>query len=225
MNNINKRDLELTSTPQNYFSFLRPEMKKVLPKTYSKVLEIGCGHGFFRDNLNTEHEYWGVELDADAAQAAHGRLDKVLTGVYDSVQQDLPDAYFDLVICNDVIEHMDDYEKFLREIQTKLTKNANLVVSLPNVRFLPNLFELIVLKDWRYRGAGILDKTHLRFFTRKSIIRTLGQTGWSIETIQGVNRYGPHAWSPKRLISYLCQPILGRDTAFMQFAARARLKT
>ena len=200
-------------------------MKKFLPAQYSKVLEIGCGNGHFRENLGLEHEYWGLELDPHAAQVAKAKLDNVIIGNYEDIQHKLPDAYFDLVICNDVIEHMNEYEQFLREIQSKLTKQGAMIASVPNVRFLPNLFELIVLKDWHYRGAGILDKTHLRFFTRKSIIRMLDQTGWSIETIQGINRYGGHLLSPKRIISYFCQIIFGRDVAFMQFATRVKLKT
>ena len=200
-------------------------MKKFVPANYQRVLEIGCGVGNFRQNLDLEHEYWGVEVDKEAAQLANKALDKVLTGTYQDTQHELPDHYFDLVVCNDVIEHIDQYEEFLQKIQSKLSENGCLVASIPNVRFLPNLFELLILKDWRYRDAGILDRTHLRFFTLKSLRRVMIHTGWEIEVIEGINRYGGRPWMPRRLLSYVGQLILGRDTAYLQFALRASKKS
>jgi 2-polyprenyl-3-methyl-5-hydroxy-6-metoxy-1,4-benzoquinol methylase len=205
-----------------YYQFARSEMLSFLPNNYSKVMEVGCGAGSFIKSLNKSIESWGVEQDTSAAALAAKHLDKVLVGQYQSVCEEIPDTYFDLIICNDVIEHIEHYTHFLNSIKSKLTNNGVLLMSVPNVRFLPNIFELLVLKDWRYRDAGILDKTHLRFFTRKSLCRTLEGLGWKIETIHGINRYGNKSFGPKRCLSYLCQPLLGADTAYMQFAVRAR---
>ena len=205
-----------------YYQFARSEMLAFLPDNYSKVLEVGCGAGSFIKSFDKSAEYWGVEQDSVAAEMAAKHMSKVLVGSYQTVCEKIPDSYFDLIICNDVIEHIEHYDKFLQDIKSKLSNDGALMVSIPNVRFLPNLFELLVLKDWRYRNAGILDKTHLRFFTRKSLCRTLEELGWRIETIQGINRYGNRLFSPKRLLSYVCQPLLGRDTAYLQFAVLAR---
>jgi len=206
-----------------YYQFSRSEMQALLPNHYSKVLEVGCGAGSFIKSLSKSTESWGVEQDSSIAAEAGEHLNKVLVGTYQSVYEDIPDNYFDLIICNDVIEHMEHSDKFLKGIHSKLAKGGALLLSIPNVRFLPNLFELIVLKDWRYRDAGILDRTHLRFFTRKSLLRTLEETGWRVEAFQGINRYGNRKLGLKRLLSYLCQPILGADTAYLQFAVRARI--
>ena len=150
------------------------------------------------------------------------RADRILVGSFESVKEELPDCYFDLIICNDVIEHIEHHNLFLEQIKTKLSDNGSLIVSIPNVRFLPNLYELLVLKDWRYRKAGVLDQTHLRFFTRKSLVRTLENSGWHVEKISGINRYGNRILSLKRLVSYIGQVLLGFDTAFLQFSVRAR---
>jgi len=92
------------------------------------------------------------------------------------------------------------------------------------VRFLPNLWNLIIKKDWRYEAAGVLDHTHLRFFTKKSIRHLFESHGWEIVNIEGVNRYGSRAYGPKRIFSYICQPVLGFDTAYLQFAVKASRK-
>jgi 2-polyprenyl-3-methyl-5-hydroxy-6-metoxy-1,4-benzoquinol methylase len=204
-----------------YYQFARSEMLAFLPDHYSKVLEVGCGAGSFIKSLNDGTESWGVEQDNTAAALAARHMHKVLMGSYQSVSEQLPDGYFDLIICNDVIEHIEHYDKFLQEIKSKLSNNGALLISVPNVRFRPNLLELLLRKDWRYRDAGILDRTHLRFFTRKSLCRTLQELDWQITKIQGINRYGNRTVSPKRFLSYLGQALLGRDTAYMQFAVLA----
>ena len=207
-----------------YYEFTRSEMVAFLPANYSRALEIGCGAGTFIDALNKGAERWGVEQDSAAAELAIKRADRILVGSFESVKEELPDCYFDLIICNDVIEHMEHPGLFLEQIKTKLSDNGSLIVSIPNVRFLPNLYELLVLKDWRYRKAGVLDQTHLRFFTRKSLVRTLENSDWHVEKISGINRYGNRILSLKRLVSYIGQVLLGFDTAFLQFAVRARKK-
>lgn len=207
-----------------YYQFARSEMLAFIPDNYSKVLEVGCGAGNFLKSLKPNAESWGVEQDTVAAKLASKHVNKVLVGSYQSACKKIPNNYFDLIICNDVIEHIEHHNEFLEDLKNKLSSDGALVVSIPNVRFLPNLFELLVLKDWRYRDAGILDKTHLRFFTRKSLCRTLEESGWNIEILEGINRYGNSLFSPKRILSYLCQPLLGSDTAYLQFAALARKK-
>lgn len=202
-----------------YYQFQRQEMQQFLPTTYSKVLEIGCGEGNFRHNLSQQNEYWGIEQHSDAATKASNLLDKVIVGNYEQVANQLPEKYFDLIICNDVIEHMQHHQHFLLNIKQKLSNNGSLVISIPNVRYISNLAEILFKKDWRYREAGILDATHLRFFTKKSLIRTLEETGWQINKIVGINRYGSHRFGHKLLISYLAQILFGFDTAYMQFGA------
>lgn len=209
-------------SPNQYYQFSRSEMLALLPDDYSKVLEVGCGAGNFIKSLKKSSESWGIEQNHDAAALAAKHMDQVFVGPYQSVSEKIPNNYFDLIICNDVIEHIEHYDSFLDDIKNKLSNNGALMISVPNVRFLPNLFELLVLKDWRYRNAGILDKTHLRFFTRKSLCRVLEELGWQIEIIQGINRYGNKPFGPKRIASYLGQLFLGADTAFMQFGVLAR---
>jgi len=168
----------------------RLEMIPFLPENYHRVLEVGCGEGAFSRNLSQTSERWGVELDDTVAEKAKPLFYRVLVGKYEQVMQDLPDDYFDLVICNDVIEHMEDHDFFLKSVKTKMKTGGTLVASIPNIRYLKVLFELMVKKDWRYRPHGTLYTGHLRFFTRKSLLRTLSEHGFKIRKFKGINRAG-----------------------------------
>lgn len=213
----------MNSQKQSYYQHKRSEMIPFMPSEYSRVLEIGCGEGGFRSNfIDKEHEYWGVEMQTN--MPARERLDKVLVGTYDEVSNNLPDHYFDLIVCNDVVEHMENHIAFLNNIKSKLSASGRLVLSIPNVRYIANLAELLFQKDWRYRDSGILDRTHLRFFTKKSLIQVLAQTGWTINKIEGINRYGHHRIGHKLLLSYIGQFIFGAYTAYLQYAVNLSIK-
>ena len=223
-------DLLLAQIPQNrYFTNRRPEVAALLPARCGHVLEIGCGEGRFAEHLTTRLSYWGVEPSA-AAVRARGVLDHVFQGTYEQVAGELPDGHFDLVICNDVIEHMPDHDLFLKNLRRKLAPGALIVGSVPNVRYLPNLLEVLLQRDWRYADEGILDRTHLRFFTAVSLRRTLEQHGWQVEELAGLN------------CVIKCSPLLGRlrwwislmlmqcltlrthdDSRFLQHGFRARM--
>lgn len=171
----------------SYYEGERPEVLPFLPERFSRVLEIGCGDGGFRRLIEKDCEYWGVEREVAAAGKAGQYLDKVLAGSFDEIYDQLPDGYFDLVICNDVIEHFVDHERFLLDIRAKMAPDSFLVGSIPSVRYYKVLFSLLVMRDWRYTAKGVLDSTHLRFFTRKSLSRSFKANGFQAEELQGLN--------------------------------------
>lgn len=170
---------------REYYQSNRSNLVDLLPQAYHRVLEVGCAEGCFSSNLDPEAEIWGVEMDSCAAEIAKKRMKKVVRGAYMDVADQLPDDYFDLVICNDVIEHMPDADGFLDEIKKKMTRGAWLMGSVPNVRHYANLFFLLILKDWKYEDSGILDRTHLRFFSKKSLNRLLHDHGYRIVKFKG----------------------------------------
>jgi 2-polyprenyl-3-methyl-5-hydroxy-6-metoxy-1,4-benzoquinol methylase len=207
---------------QMYTGSKRPEMAQFLPNEYSKVLEIGCHVGNFVQFVRKPCEYWGVEPFEEAAKVAKTKMDKVLVGLYDDIANEIPDNYFDAVIANDVIEHLEQPWNFLQSVKKKMAANASIVLSIPNVRYYGNLRELLIHKEWKYVDCGILDITHLRFFTEKSIVRLMNDNGFEIEMMKGIN---PARVGRRRLPEYwLARIIFGADIKFVQFGVRAKIK-
>lgn len=204
----------------SYYMLCRKEVFALLKRKPKRILEIGCAAGCFRRNFE-EVEYWGVEPVREVAEIARGSLTKVLVGCYDDVKFQIPDAYFDLVVCNDVIEHMANPLSFLIDVKDKLKNGGCLLGSVPNVRYLPVMFGYMVLRDWRYNPkGGVLDETHLRFFTKKSFTRMAGGIdGYSIEVVRFIT--SPCYRLAKLLLSLVVWPI-GLDVLMGQIGFRLR---
>jgi 2-polyprenyl-3-methyl-5-hydroxy-6-metoxy-1,4-benzoquinol methylase len=215
--NANVTDFSIK--PEGYYAQSRPEMLAFIPKASKRILDVGCSEGKFglqlKQTLNAE--VWGVEMVAAAAETARQRLDRVLVGDIMQQLQLLPDDYFDCIIFNDVIEHLVDPYLMLVAVKQKLTTHGVIVASIPNVRFFPTLWDLVVHGNWRYQEQGTLDKTHLRFFTKKSIVEMFETLGYRLRHIQGIN---PIKWKKAKLLKLIT---LGRtsDTEYLQFACVA----
>ncbi|NQT50312.1 class I SAM-dependent methyltransferase [Candidatus Kuenenbacteria bacterium] len=207
----------LSTKPEEYFTQTRPEMLDFIPKSAKKILDVGCGSGLFSEQLkkNWDPEIWGVELDKDAAELAKDKIDKVLVGDIFQLLDDLPGKYFDCIIFNDLLEHLADPYRLLLKMKEKLTTNGIIVCSLPNVRYFPTLMDLLIKKQWKYEDAGILDKTHLRFFTQKSIIDMFNLLDYKIIKMEGINAITSWKFALLNILSlgYLT------DTKYLQFAS------
>ncbi len=233
------RKVESMTTKGGYFGADRHEVASLLPTAYSRVLEVGCASGGFSQHLSLPCESWGIEPNPLAAAAAKERMGRVLVGTYDEVASQLPDGHFDLVICNDVIEHMVDHDAFLEAIKKKMVRGGVIVGSIPNIRHITALAKLLIARDWPYSESGILDRTHLRFFTAKSLRRTLDGHAYDVEVLRGLASVIRHGLSrPAKPLSAtmntafkLCTLsivalTLGAywDTQYPQFGFRVRLR-
>jgi 2-polyprenyl-3-methyl-5-hydroxy-6-metoxy-1,4-benzoquinol methylase len=173
----------------DYFSHGRHEMLAFIPLNARRILEIGCANGAFSAQIKQHQatEIWGLELDANAATRASQNIDRVFQGSLDAHLDNLPDGYFDCIVCNDVLEYLSDPVEILRLLPRVMAPGAVLVGSIPNVRYFPVLFDLIWHADWNYADYGVLDRTHQRFFTGKSLTRTLRNCGYQPQQIVGIN--------------------------------------
>ncbi|MCH8181064.1 MAG: class I SAM-dependent methyltransferase [Proteobacteria bacterium] len=211
-----------------YYLNRRPQIARLLGPEYAgaRILEIGCGAGYFRESIPFACEYWGVEPVPSVAKEAERRLQRVLVGTFKQVYGELPDHFFDCVVCNDVIEHMDDEAEFLELIKQKIKPGAVLIGSIPNVRHISNLKGLLIDRDWEYADGGILDRTHLRFFTQKSLLRMFGAHGYEICELQGINSAVMNWRSPGAVVKQLAMraltALLGSDSRYMQFSFKVR---
>jgi len=206
---------------QGYYSNDRPELVPFIPEKLVRALDVGCGEGAFGAHIKASRgcEVWGIEPVASAADSARARLDRVLAEPIESAMAKLPDGHFDGVFFNDVLEHLADPEAALRALRPKLAPGATLIVSIPNVRYFPNLRDLLVRQDWKYTDAGVLNRTHVRFFTDRSARRMIESCGYEIARAKGIN--GLPLW--KILPWIVLSGGALRDTRYLQFAYELRL--
>ena len=202
----------------------RCEIAAIIPKIGKivRILEIGCGVGGFRQNFTEEAEYWGVEPCMAASNKAKKNLYKVYNNFYENIINELPINYFDLIVLNDVIEHINDTDWFIKSLKNLMVKNGYILGSIPNVRFADNLYRFLILKYWKYIEEGILDKTHLRFFTKKSIIRLFLKNKFKIIEIKGIGK-PLLSFKSNRDFFYtiglkIIPMLFGKDANYLQFA-------
>jgi SAM-dependent methyltransferase len=166
-----------------YYRSERPEVAALIAPEGKRILELGCAAGMMGAQLRSRGavEVVGVELHAAAAKAARA----VLTAVYRLDLSTLPalpyaDGHFDYIVCADVLEHLVDPEAVLRHFRRYLAPEGQVVVSLPNLRHESVVLPLLVDGLFEYRDAGILDRTHLRFFTLSGLGGLLSAAGLAL---------------------------------------------
>lgn len=170
----------------SYYGNVNGDLLAQVPATARHVLEVGCGAGqFARAYLrrNPLAVYRGVELFEEAALQAADCLDSVTQGNIESpeVLARLDAAScgqpFDTVVFGDVLEHLVDPWRVLETLAARCTPDAACIVCVPNVSHWSLLVQQLRGR-WDYADAGLLDRTHLRFFTLSTLQAMLRQSGW-----------------------------------------------
>ncbi|MGO1072235.1 methyltransferase domain-containing protein [Lysobacter sp. CA199] len=173
----------------SYRGQARSELTGLFSADRQLLLEIGCASGATAALLKQQIpglQAWGVEPESAAAEIAAQRLDRVFACKLEDVDlhaEGLAYGSVDAVLLADVLEHMYDPWRALVQLKPFLAKNAEVVISIPNVR---NLGLMADLADGRfdYHKWGLLDITHIRFFTLDGAIRMLHETGYGVRHVQ-----------------------------------------
>jgi len=172
-----------------YYSYSRTDLLALLPENIKldNILEIGCGNGstgylLKKDNKVT-HVY-GIEINEKLRSEAEKNLDQVIIGDIEKIELPFDDGFFDCIIFADVLEHLYDPWFVLKKIKPLLKTGGVVLASIPNVQHWSVLFNLLRGK-WEYKDEGILDNTHIRFFTKKSQIKMLYEAGFDVKKIKG----------------------------------------
>jgi 2-polyprenyl-3-methyl-5-hydroxy-6-metoxy-1,4-benzoquinol methylase len=164
-----------------------------------RALDVGCAAGKVGEELLRRgfSEVWGVEPDAHAAALARDKLTRVIAGFFpcDEVAGGAP---FDAVVFADSLEHMVDPWAALRSAAESLKDGGMLLISVPNVSHYSVIMGLLRGR-WRYTDEGLLDRSHLRFFTPHSARKAVRAAGFEIRCEGGVaprprRRYVPLVW-------------------------------
>jgi SAM-dependent methyltransferase len=208
---------------EDYFRQVRTDILNLLPSSLDRVLEIGCGGGYTLEYLQkTGHCRWtcGVELFPAAARVARQRVDQVYEGNIEQMELPLRPASIDAILCLDVLEHLIDPWSVILKLHRLLKSGGVIVASIPNVRHFRVVLPLLFSGRWDYTSSGLLDKTHLRFFTRKSAVALLESSGLVVDKIDATGLTGPKTKLLNALTFSLARPWLE-----FQFLLRARKTT
>ncbi|EQD25291.1 MAG: class I SAM-dependent methyltransferase [Nitrospirae bacterium] len=210
------------SVVPEYFNFLRKEMIEFIPMECKTLLDVGCGAGAFGSLVKKTYgtEVWGIDPCDSVAGIAPSNLDHFLLGCF-SDGLDLPKKYFEVITFNDSLEHFPDPLSPLHTCRDLLVPGGIIVCSVPNVRYIENLKHLLIEMDWEYEDSGIRDRTHLRFFTKKSIAKTFKDAGYKVVSVKGINRRY-WWWEGKRFLPI--RVLIGKwimDMNYLQFVITA----
>lgn len=148
-----------------------------------RVLEIGCANGYLLKKLTANGcQCLGIEVDPKMASLARKNGLAVITGDIEgtSMFKKIGHRRFEIIVLADVLEHLKDPEVTFKKLACLLEKEGRIIISVPNISFLTYRL-LHLLGKFDYTDWGIMDRTHLRFFTRNSIIQLVKGVGLKIE--------------------------------------------
>ncbi len=163
-----------------------PELLSLIPPTAARLIEIGCSSGALArefKKINPICDYLGVDIDPAYAELARQHCDSTL-----SLDLDQADTEFfaaqrerDCWVFGDTLEHLRDPWRVLRSIRAVLPAHGCVVACIPNAQHW-SLIAKLSAGDFRYVDAGLLDRTHLRWFTRETILELFRDCGFRVVT-------------------------------------------
>ncbi len=166
-----------------YFSIIRWKIIEHIPLGDNKILEIGCGQGatlIKLKELGKASEVVGLDINKDVLLKNRYKLDNILIGDIESLEIPYSEEYFDIIICADILEHLIDPWNTIKKLKKYIKNSGLLIVSIPNIRYIKSIYSIAVMGDFKYSDAGILDKTHLRFFCKRNMEELIHYAGFYI---------------------------------------------
>ncbi len=178
-----------------YYMCPRPEVAAHVPKFARRVLDCGCGGGEFGRSLKGRGitEVVGIEIVERAFEMAKTNLDQAFLGSIEDMELPFEDRYFDCVVFADVLEHLVEPADALRKVSRCLSEDGLIVISIPNIRFWQQV-QMHAEGRWKYEDAGIMDRTHLRFFCKTDLEELVEASGLEVVKLQPLS-----LWPAERL--------------------------
>ena len=208
----------------DYFAHARTEIAAWLPECCPRVLELGCGAGAtlgWLKQTGRASEAVGIEVAESAALAAGAHADQVWRLDIERDPWPALGPPFDCVLCLDVLEHLvNPWGVLDRLVRDQLAVGGTLLVSLPNVRHYSVLLPLVFGGRWDYAEAGLLDRTHLRFFTSRSASVLLQHPQLSPPAYHATGFAG---WTAKNLFNRLSLGLLSEFVTYQHYLVARKL--
>jgi 2-polyprenyl-3-methyl-5-hydroxy-6-metoxy-1,4-benzoquinol methylase len=168
-----------------YYDHVRAEIAPLLPPKATRILDVGCGEGWTLSWVGDRYpaaRTIGVEYNAELKERLSQNCDE--PHIMD-LSRSTPDVRdIDLLLCLDVLEHLPDPVDALRRLSGLLRPDATVIVSLPNVAHFSVSLPLLLFGRFRYQSAGILDRTHLRFFVAESAVQLVRDAGLQVRHLR-----------------------------------------
>jgi len=164
-----------------YYQRVRREIRPLLPKTATHILDVGAGTGATLSWLKTiypQAETTGVELNSALLPELKQSADLAIIGSIDECLSQL--RTYDLILFLDVLEHVVDSIDTLRKVSKCLKPGGHVIVSVPNVAHFSVAVPLLFRRRFTYQDVGILDRTHLRFFVENTAIKLLNDANLNV---------------------------------------------
>lgn len=187
--------VELQRTPYRGHWLLAQAVRRSVRRG-GRIFEGGCSSGYFA-RLLVEDGYVvdGAELDPDAAAEAKEVCERVVVGDLAELDVDQLAPRYDGLVFGDTLEHLADPPALLRRLRPLLADDGALCVSIPNVANWAIRLALLFGR-FRYTDRGILDRTHLRFYTLRTAVEMLEQGGFRVEQVEGSVPVPGVTWEP-----------------------------
>lgn len=171
----------------NYFEGARYDFVAELPiNLNARILEIGCSNGNTGALALADKkcgEYIGIDINEVAIKKARSKLTEVLVGNIETMHLPWNEEYFDVLILSEVLEHLSNPWEVLKKLHKYLKPNAIILASLPNVSHY-RIILMLLKGEWNLTNDGIMDKTHLRWFTPKTFVELFETSGYKVEKIE-----------------------------------------
>jgi len=163
----------------------RDEFLELVPAGTRRLLDVGCGAGGLSIQLIEKGiEVVGVEKIEELCSLAKEKLDAVILGDIENLKLNYPEGYFDCIMYADVLEHLIEPLNILEKHKVYLQKDGCVIASVPNARYYKIILRLILSGTWDYSDAGMLDRTHVRFFGLINIVELFEKAGYEIVEIR-----------------------------------------
>jgi 2-polyprenyl-3-methyl-5-hydroxy-6-metoxy-1,4-benzoquinol methylase len=192
-NTTNLRKVKMNNI--NYYNNIREDVLKIIPaKNYQRLLEIGGGEFETLTKLADQYnaEAWGV----DVYPCANKKINFVSGSIEDDATiEKIKDDSFDLIMANDVLEHLNDTEKFFATANKKLVNSGLLVLSVPNIRQIRSLYHIYINGTFPRFDSGLFDRTHLRWFCKKDVLDFSSRHSFKMIDFKSTGRLVPNLLS------------------------------
>lgn len=194
-----------TYTPEDPYAVkgerIRRELLDLVGADVGRVLSVGCGTCATEALLKKAGvEVWGLDVVGSSVEIAKSRIDRVVLGDIEGDKLvEIPEGFFDLVICGDVLEHLRFPEHALARIRSWLKPGGSLIASVPNFIHYSVLFDLFVRRTFIYEDGGIRDRGHYRIFTRKNFEGFISSNGFRVVETRFL-RPLDHRWSRRAVV-------------------------